>query len=69
MDDGPVPRSFKGHTFIRKSITNILHMASKPIRTQKQNVSETDFIQTSPTTITFEVFGESALALEKDEGG
>lgn len=67
MDDGPVPRSFKGHTCIRKSITNTLHMATKPIRTQ--NVSETDFIQTSPTTVIFEVFGENALTLEKDEGG
>ena len=69
MDDGPVPRSFKGHTCTQKSVKSTLYMASKPIRTQDQDVSEYSFNQISKTSITSTEFGATALTLEKEESG
>lgn len=69
MDDGPVPRSFKGHTCTQKSVMSTSYMASKPTRTQDQTVSESNSNQNSKTTITSTEFGAAALTLEKEESG
>ena len=69
MDDGPVPRSFKGHTCTQKSVMSTSYMASKPTRTQDQTVSESNSNQTSKITFTSIDFGTTASTAEKEECG
>ena len=66
MDDGPVPRSNKGHKFVRNFITSTLLKVAKATKAQKQDVPESISDDNPKTTIVKEAKSFVASSFEKD---
>ena len=67
MDDDPVPRSFKGHKFVRNFITSTLLQVAKATKAQKQDVPESISDDDPKTTKFIEAKSLTASSFEKDK--
>ena len=66
MDDDPVPRSFKGHTYVRNFITSTLLMAALAAEAQEKTVPQANEDNDPKTTITVGANNIAALTIEKE---
>jgi len=67
MDDDPVPRSFKGHKYVRNYITSTLLKVVKTTKAQKQYVPESISDDDPKTTKFIEAKSLTASSFEKDK--